>query len=129
MGLLDNLFNRQPKPGTPQPLGDDDFKEKVLGSRLPVVIQFYSNTCTHCHVMGGLLKELGPEYADRLQIFTVNVNYNPQMARAFQIQSVPTVVMFREGKPVDAFRGVIPLNPLREKLDALASGTTGQQSS
>ncbi|MCP4686038.1 MAG: thioredoxin family protein [bacterium] len=121
MGLLDSLFNRQPKPGRPLPLGDDDFKEKVLGSKIPVVIQFYSNTCKHCHVMGGLLKELGPEYADRLQIFTVNVNFNPKTAQALQIQSVPTVVMFRDGKPVDAIRGVIPLNPLREKLDALVA--------
>jgi thioredoxin len=120
MGILDSLFNRKPKPGAPLPVGDDDFKDKVLGSRIPVVVEFYSNTCSHCHVMTGLLKELGPEYADRLQIYTVNVNYNPQTAQALQIQSVPTVVMFRKGKPVDGIRGVIPLNPLREKLDALA---------
>ena len=119
MGLLDNLFNREPKPGQPQPVGDDDFKDKVLASELPAVVQFYSNTCPHCHVMTGLLKELGPEYTDRLRIFTMNVNYNPQTARAAQIQSVPTVIMFREGQPVDGIRGVIPLNPLREKLDKL----------
>ncbi len=119
---MDSLFNRKPKPGQPQPIGDDDFKEKVLGSKVPVVIQFYSNTCSHCHVMGGLLKELGPQYAERLQIFTVNVNYNPRTAQALKIQSVPTVVMFREGKAVGAFRGVVPLNPLREKLDALVTG-------
>jgi thioredoxin 1 len=120
MGLLGNLFNRRPRPGQPQPAGDEDFEEKVLASRIPVVVQFYSNTCPHCHVMTGLLKELGPEYANRVSIYTVNVNYNPRSARALQIQSVPTVVMFRKGKPVDGVRGVIPLNPLREKLDKLA---------
>lgn len=119
MGLLDNLFNRRPKPGAPQPLGDDDFVDTVRTSEIPVVVQFNSNTCPHCHVMAGLLRELGPAYADRLQIYTVNVNFNPRTARALQIQSVPTVVMFRDGKPVDTVRGVIPLNPLREKLEKL----------
>jgi len=122
MGFLDNLFNRQPKPGQPLPIGDDDFVDMVKTSDRPVVIQFYSNTCPHCHVMSGLLKELGPDYADRLQIYTMNVNYNPRTARALRIQSVPTVVMYRDGKPVDAIRGVIPLNPLREKLDKLVAG-------
>lgn len=71
--------------------------------------------------MTGLLKELGPEFADRLQILTMNINYNPRTARALQIQSVPTVVLYKNGKPVDAIRGLIPLQPLREKLEALVS--------
>jgi thioredoxin 1 len=69
--------------------------------------------------MTGLLKELGPEFADRLYVYTMNVNYNPATARAYRIQTVPTVILFNNGRPVEAIRGLIPLQPLREKLAKL----------
>jgi len=119
MGILDKLFNREPKPGAPRPVGDDDFEPEVLASEMPSVVQFYSNTCPHCHVMTGLLKELGSEFAGRLNVFTMNINYNPNTARSYQIRSVPTVLLFRNGRPRDSIIGLLPLQPLKERLQAL----------
>jgi thioredoxin 1 len=121
MGLLGKLFNRPPKPGKPQPVGDDNFEAEVMNSDLPVVVDFYSTTCSPCQVMGGLLNELGPQFADRVRIFKLNVNYNPETAQRFGIRSVPTVFFMDHGKVVDRHVGLIPLGPLRDKIEKLAS--------
>jgi thioredoxin 1 len=120
LGFLKNIFNRPPKPGKPQPLTDADFERLVLESKLPVVIDFWSARCAPCHVMTGLLNEIGPDYAGKVNIFKLNVDHNPQTASRFQIQSVPTIVFIQGKTVVDSVVGLLPLNPLREKLDKLS---------
>ena len=65
--------------------------------------------------------KIGPDYIDRVRIFKVDVETNPETARLYQIQSVPTLVFIRNGRVVDRVVGLMPLNPLRQKLDLLAS--------
>lgn len=119
MGLFDKLFNRSPKPGKPQPVTDDTFEEEVLASDLPVVVDFWSKTCPPCQVMGGLLNELGPEYAGKLKILKMNVDENRRTPGQFQIRSIPTIILFYKGRPVDTIVGLLPLIPLRNKFDHL----------
>ena len=70
--------------------------------------------------MKGLLEEIGPDYVGRVNIFQMNVDENPETAMKYQIMSVPTLIFFNRGRPRDTITGLIPLNPLREKLDKLA---------
>jgi thioredoxin 1 len=119
MGFFDKLFKRTPKPGRPRPVTDETFKDEVLSSILPVAVDFWSRTCPPCHVMSGLLNELGPEYVGKLNIFKLNVDENRYTAANYQIRSIPTVILFYKGRPVDQIVGLIPLIPLREKLDGL----------
>jgi len=86
---------------------------------LPVAVDFWSRTCPPCHVMGGLLNELGPEYVGKLNIFKLNVDENRYTAANYQIRSIPTVILFYKGRPVDQIVGLMPLVQLREKLDRL----------
>ncbi len=120
MGFLDKLFNRTPKPGKPRPVTDDTFERNVLASDLPVAVDFWSSKCPPCHVMKGLLEEIGPEYVGRVNIFKLNVDQNPRTAAKYQIMSVPTLILFHRGKPKDTIVGLLPLKPLREKLDKIA---------
>ena len=120
MGLFKNLFNKNPKPGKPRPVTDGTFEHDVLKSDIPAVVDFWSPRCPPCHVMGGLLNEIGPDYVGRVNIFKLNVDQNPQTARNFRVMNIPTVILFRNGKPVDKIVGLLPLNPLKEKLDRLA---------
>ena len=120
MGLFKNLFNKQPKPGKPRPVTDEFFEQEVLASSIPAVVDFWSPRCPPCHVMGGLLNEIGPDYVGRVNIFKLNVEQNTETARRYQIQSIPTVILFRNGRVVDRIVGLLPLNPLRQKLDKLA---------
>ncbi len=120
MGFLKNLFFKPPKPGKPLPVTDLSFREEVLESDIPVVVDFWSARCPPCQVMGGLLDEIGPDYVGRVRIFKLNVDQNPETAMQYRVQSIPTVFFFNKGKPVDRIVGLLPLNPLRAKLDALA---------
>ena len=70
--------------------------------------------------MGGLLNEIGPDYVGRVNIFKLNVTQSPETAARFQIRSVPTVVFLRGETLIVTIVGLLPLIPLREKLDRLA---------
>jgi len=120
MGFFAKLFNRPPKPGRPKPVTDASFEQDVLASDLPAVVDFSSPKCAPCQVMKGLLEEIGPDYAGRLNIFKMNVDENPETAMKYQVMSVPTLILFHRGRPRETIAGLIPLNPLREKFDKLA---------
>jgi len=120
MGFIKDLFNREPKPGKPRSVTDESFREDVLSSDIPAVVDFWSKRCPPCHVMGGLLNEIGPDYVGRVNVFKLNVDENPQTTRRFQIMNIPTVILFRDGKVVDRITGLLPLHPLRRKFDRLA---------
>ncbi len=120
MGFLRNLFFGPPKPGKPLPLTDESFQEEVLESDIPAVVDFWSPRCSPCQVMGGLLDEIGPDYVGRVNIFKLNVEQNPQTTMRYRIRSVPTVILFHKGKPIERMVGLVPLKPLRGKLDSLA---------
>jgi thioredoxin 1 len=122
MGFLRNLFNKQPKPGQPQPVTDETFEQEVLANDLPSAVDFWSRTCPPCHVMGGLLEEIGPDYVGKVNIFKLNVDENPETAQLYQIRGIPTLILIRNGREVDRIVGLLPLNPLREKLDQLTRG-------
>ncbi|RKX24772.1 MAG: thiol reductase thioredoxin [Candidatus Zixiibacteriota bacterium] len=120
MGFFNSIFNRPPKPGKPRPITDESFEQEVIESDIPAVVDFWSSTCPPCQVMGGLLNEIGPDYAGRVNIFKLNVVQNPQTAMHYQVRSIPTLILFSNGRAVDKIVGLLPLNPLREKFDKLA---------
>lgn len=113
------MFSREPKPGKPREITDANFEQEVLRSTIPCVVDFWSGRCGPCQVMGGLLNEIGPDYADRVAIFKLNVDDNWDTARKYGVASVPTLMFVRDGKMVESVVGLVPLNPLREKFDHL----------
>ena len=120
MNLFGRLFGRTIKPGKPRDTSDETFQSDVLGSALPVAVYFWSPWCRHCHVMGGLLDELGAEYLGKVVIFKIRPDQNRGSALQYDVSSVPTLLFFRKGKVVDRIGGLEPLNSLRERLDNLS---------
>lgn len=125
---LRNLFEKKGTPGKPQPVDDTNFAEEVLGSSLPVLLDFWAPWCAPCRLVGGLLEEIAPEYNGRLRILKLNVDENPQIAGRFGISSIPTMIMFKDGKPVDHVVGALPMQPLRQWLDRHALKQPGANS-
>ena len=115
------IFEKRVVPGKPEPADDRSFDEQVLGSDLPVLVDFWAPWCAPCRLVGGLLEELGPEYAGRVRIVKCNVDQSPETARRFAITSIPTMILFRDGRPVEQKVGALPLNPMREWLDRHAA--------
>jgi thioredoxin 1 len=125
---LRNLFEKKSTPGKPQPVDDTNFAEEVLESKVPVLLDFWAPWCAPCRLVGGLLEEIGPEYNGRLRILKLNVDENPQTAGRFGISSIPTMIIFKDGKPVDHIVGALPMQPLRQLLDRHALQKTGANS-
>jgi putative thioredoxin len=84
-----------------------------------VVVDFWAPWCGPCKSLGPLLEKLEHEYAGRWRLVKVNVDENPQLAAHFQVRSIPHVVAFASGRPVDQFTGVLPESQLRVFIERL----------
>ncbi|HUU45022.1 MAG TPA: thioredoxin [Acidobacteriota bacterium] len=132
MGFLSKLFGRSPKPGKPRHTSPATFAEDVLDAELPVVVDFWATWCQPCQVMSGLLEELAPQYAGRVDFFKLNLDHSAGIAGEYGVRSIPTLAFFHQGALVGRVVGVTPLNDLRAQFDrlaALAAGQTGRHSS
>lgn len=97
---------------------DASFAAEVLASDLPVLVDFWAEWCPPCHRLAPVLDELAAEFAGRARIVTVDVDANPEVARAYGIMSMPTLTVFRDGVVVSQVVGARPKAKLREQLDA-----------
>ena len=116
MGWLSRFTGGSKRPQITE-VDDTTFREEVLQSDTPVLVDFWAPWCAPCQVMGGLLRDLLPEFEGRLRVMKLNVDYGPQTARTYGIRSIPTAIIFKNGRAVDKFVGLMQLNPLRERLE------------
>ncbi|MCK4538182.1 MAG: hypothetical protein KAV42_05230 [Candidatus Krumholzibacteria bacterium] len=122
MGFFKRLLGLETKPGEPAPLTDDQFDEEMSNGELPCFVYCFSLWCSSCQVMGGLLNEVGPDYADQARFFKLDVTKNPVTASRLGIKGVPAIFSFRNGKPVESHVGLIPLDPLKEWIERNIAG-------
>ncbi|WP_233862339.1 thioredoxin [Paraburkholderia adhaesiva] len=95
-------------------------KDVIEASTLaPVLIDFWAPWCGPCKTLGPMLEKLEAEYAGKWKLAKVNVDENQELAAHFQVRSIPHVVAFVDGQPVDQFIGVLPEGQLRQFIDGL----------
>ena len=96
----------------------ETFEADVLQKSVqtPVLIDFWASWCEPCKTLGPVLEKLAGEYSGAFQLAKVDVDKEPQLAAAFQIRSVPTVILLKGGQPVDGFPGAVTEGQLREFL-------------
>jgi thioredoxin 1 len=99
-------------------VGDADFDAQVLRSSEPVLVDFWAEWCGPCKAIAPMLDEMATAYAGRAKIAKVNVDHNPQTARQFAIRGLPTLILFKDGKPVDTLVGARPKSALKQWIDS-----------
>ncbi len=91
----------------PQRVTGDDFDEVVLGSEVPVVVDFYSDTCVPCKRLSPRLARLEQEVGDAVLVTKVNVGFDLPLAERFQVMASPTLILFKDGKELARHQGVL----------------------
>lgn len=95
---------------------DNNFKQEVIDSELPVFIDFWAAWCGPCRMVAPVVEQLADEFAGKLKVAKVDVDANPNLAGAFGIMSIPTMVVIKDGKIVDQMVGYMPKNVLANRL-------------
>ncbi|MDP3941337.1 MAG: thioredoxin [bacterium] len=100
---------------------DQNFDEEVLKSQLPVLVDFWAPWCTPCKIVGPIVKELAVEYAGKLKVGEMNVDENPQVPGNFGVMSIPSLIIFKNGKPVATTIGAQGKDVLKKMIDEALS--------
>ena len=102
------------KPAT---VTDDTFDKEVLGSTGPVLVDFWAPWCGPCRAVAPVVEELAQEMEGKVSFAKLNVDENPRTAPRYSIHSIPTLILFKEGKPVKQFVGSKPKAELKKGLE------------
>jgi len=86
-------------------VSDDSFAEDVLASNTPVLVDFWATWCGPCRMVAPVLEEIASEKAGALTVAKLDVDANPSTARDFQVVSIPTLILFKDGQPVKRIVG------------------------
>jgi len=99
----------------------DNFEKEVINSDSPILVDFWAQWCGPCRVVAPVLEEISNQYADKFRVAKVNVDENPELASKYGIRSIPTMILFKDGKQIDSFTGALPkeaiINFVNENLE------------
>ncbi|MBP9076896.1 MAG: thioredoxin [Haliscomenobacter sp.] len=97
---------------------DGNFKETVLEKKGLTVVDFWAEWCGPCRIIGPHIEELSKEYAGRVLVGKLNVDFNPEVAMKYGIRSIPTVLVLKDGEVVDKQVGATSKQVLASKIEA-----------
>ena len=101
-------------------LNDQNFEEEVLKSKIPVLVDFWAPWCGPCKMQGPIIDEVAKDFEGKdVKIGKLNVDEAPQSASKFQIMSIPTIVIFKDGQPIEQMMGVQDKDTLTKQLDKI----------
>ncbi len=95
---------------------DQEFQEKVLDSKILTITDFWAAWCGPCKLIAPVLEDIAEEYDGQLQVAKLDVDHNPQTAMAFGVMSIPTLILFKDGQPVERLVGYMPKDRLMNKI-------------
>ncbi len=98
---------------------DDNFEQEVLEADQKVLAEFWAAWCGPCKMVEPVLEELAEEYEDKVKVAKINVDENQNLARKYQVNSIPNLIFFKDGELVDQMVGFAGKEPLESKIKSL----------
>jgi len=103
----------------PLKVDNKSFKDVVIEAKIPVLVDFWAPWCAPCRSIAPVVDELAAEYAGRVGFAKVNVDENTKLATDYGVRSIPTLLIFKDGKPLTQIVGLRPKAELKKQLDAV----------
>ena len=100
---------------------DNTFAQEVLQSTPPVLVDFWADWCGPCKAIAPIVEELAREYEGRLKVMKLDVDENPRTASTYKVQSIPTLLVFKDGKPAERIVGAVPKQVIVDKLHSVVA--------
>ena len=94
------------------------FSELINSPGMPVLVDFYADWCGPCKTMAPILQQVAAQHEGKLRVIKIDVDKNPAVAQQFKVQSIPTLILFSQGKPVWRQAGVVPAAQLGQAVGA-----------
>ena len=94
----------------------DNFENEVKNAATPVLVDFWADWCGPCRMLSPVVEKLADQYAGKVKFGKVNVDEQPQLAMSYGVQSIPTLVLFRDGQAVSSSVGVVPKEQIENML-------------
>lgn len=102
---------------TAEQVTDATFKQEVLDSKIPVLVDFWAPWCGPCRMVAPVVDEISQQYAGQVKVVKINTDENPNVASQYGIRSIPTLMVFKGGQRVDTVVGAVPKTTLANTLD------------